>query len=58
MFGKRLRYKDSGAFPCETKSEIEHSAEYALEIYQREAIPWFDKLNLKIIKENITKGYL
>jgi hypothetical protein len=51
--GRRLRYKDEGAFPCATKDEIKESAEYALEEYNNVAVPMFQALDL----ENICEHY-
>lgn len=56
--GDRLNYKGKGAFPSGTKAEIESSAEYALQKYQRKVVPWFDKLNLEIIRDKIAKGHV
>ena len=49
--GRRLRYKGKGAFPSGTRAEIESSAEYALEKYKKEVVPWFEGLALEAILE-------
>ena len=51
--GQRLSYKDEGAFPSGTKTEIQTSANYALEAYRKKAVPWFSSLTLDIIKRKI-----
>jgi len=42
---ERLKYKEESAFPCGTKKELEESAEYALEVYKKEALPWFESIS-------------
>lgn len=54
--GQRLSYKGEGAFPCGTKSEIESSAEYALEKYKKEVVPWLESLTLDIILEQTKRN--
>ncbi|XOZ33948.1 DUF4304 domain-containing protein [Halomonadaceae bacterium KBTZ08] len=52
LLGGRLSYKGEGAFPCATKAEIESSAEYALEKYKKQVVPWLEGLTLdKILKQ-------
>ena len=53
FMGNRISYKSHGAFPCGTKAEIESSAEYALEVYLRDIVPWFEKLDLESINKEI-----
>lgn len=50
ILGERLQHP-TGAFPCATKSELEESAAYAYEEFKRTALPWFNSLTLKEIKE-------
>lgn len=54
--GGRLTYMEEGAFPCTTKSEIESSAEYALDEYKKEVVPYFKSLTFtkidKILNED------
>jgi len=52
--GGRLRHPEEGVFPCGTKSEIEASAAYALELYKKEISPWFSNQNFENIKKEIS----
>ena len=53
--GRRLSYNGEGAFPSQTKKEIEESAEHLLRLYKEEVVPLFEKMTITDVNDQIKK---
>ena len=53
--GWLLAHRLPGNFSCATKADIDESAQYAVQAYQKEAVPWFKSLTIRRIRDEASR---